>query len=154
MSKDGAIGPDMTVVLGIVATVAAGMFAGAAVYITLVEHPARVSCGPALALAEFRPSYARASVMQALLALIGTGAGVGRWAVAGGPAWLACALLLGAVVPFTLFVIFPTNHALLDESLAATSARTLLDRWGRLHAVRSILGVVAFAGFAVLLATG
>ena len=42
-----------------------GLFAGAAVYITLVEHPARMECGTELAATEFRPSYRRAAVMQA-----------------------------------------------------------------------------------------
>lgn len=144
----------MELIAALVATLAAGLFAGAAVFVTFVEHPARMSCGPALALAEFRPSYTRASIMQALLAIIGTGAGIGRWAVAGGRGWLACALLLGLVVPFTLLVIFPTNHRLFDDSLDEAFVQTLLVRWGWLHAVRSVLGVVAFAGFALLLAKG
>src|SRR5438477_5971848 len=42
-----------------------GLFAGAALYVNLVEHPARMSCGIAVALAEFRPSYKRATIMQA-----------------------------------------------------------------------------------------
>src|SRR5712671_510713 len=137
----------MQLIAALVATVAAGIFAGAAVYVTFVEHPARVSCGPALALAEFRPSYTRASIMQALLAIVGTGAGIGRWAVGGGSGWLVCALLLGAVVPFTLLVILPTNHQLFDDSLDEALVQTLLERWGRLHAVRSALGVAAFVGF-------
>jgi len=139
-------------IAALVATLAAGIFAGAAVYITLVEHPARMSNGPALALAEFRPSYRRASVMQALLALVGTGAGIERWVVGGERGWLVCALLLGAVVPFTFLVIFPTNHRLFDDSLDEAFVQTLLVRWGWLHAVRSLLGMVAFAGFAILLA--
>ena len=47
-------------VLELIALLCTGLFAGAAVYITLVEHPARLECGPAVALAEFRPSYRRA----------------------------------------------------------------------------------------------
>jgi hypothetical protein len=142
----------MELIPALVATVAAGIFAGAAVYVTFVEHPARMSCGPALALAEFRPSYTRGSIMQALLAIVGTGAGIDRWAVGGGRGWLLCALLLGLVIPFTLLVIFPTNHRLFDDSLDEAFVQTLLTQWGRLHVVRSLLGVGAFAGFAILLA--
>jgi hypothetical protein len=40
----------------LVALLATGLFAGAAVYVTFVEHPARVEGGAALALAQFRPS--------------------------------------------------------------------------------------------------
>ncbi len=56
-------------------------------------------------------------------------------------------LVLGAVVPFTLLVIYPTNHRLLAPTLAPESpeAEALLRRWGHLHAVRTLLGVLAFA---------
>jgi hypothetical protein len=46
----------MTWLLDLVALLSSGLFAGAALYVSLVEHPARIACGPALALAEFRPS--------------------------------------------------------------------------------------------------
>ena len=39
-----------------IAIVVSGLFAGAAIYINLVEHPARVSCGTPLAVREFAPS--------------------------------------------------------------------------------------------------
>jgi hypothetical protein len=49
--------------LEIIAALAAGLFSGAAVHISLVEHPARVDCGPEVAVREFRPSYRRAAVI-------------------------------------------------------------------------------------------
>ena len=70
--------------MALIAALAGGLFTGAAIYITFVEHPARVSCGSALAVTEFQPSYKRAAVMQASLALIGAGAGIGRWGADGG----------------------------------------------------------------------
>ena len=39
------------------ATVAAGLFAGAAIYINLAEHPARMEGGVSLAATVFGPSY-------------------------------------------------------------------------------------------------
>ena len=125
-------------------------------YITFVEHPARVSCGSELAVTEFGPSYKRAAVMQALLALIGASAGIARWAAGGGLGWLVSSVVLGAVVPFTLVVLLPTNHRLLDASLdkGSPEAEALLARWGRLHAVRSALSFVAFASFLILLVKG
>ncbi len=71
-------------VLELIALLCTGLFAGAAVYVTLVEHPARLECGPAVALAEFRPSYRRAAAMQASLAAIGLLAAVGAWAARDG----------------------------------------------------------------------
>jgi anthrone oxygenase-like protein len=107
----------MDLITALVATMAAGVFTGAAVYITSVEHPARVSCGSVLAVTEFGPSYKRAAVMQASLAIIGASAGIARWATGAGIGWVVGGVALGAVVPFTLVVILPTNHRLLDPSL-------------------------------------
>jgi hypothetical protein len=58
-----------------VAVLAAGLFAGAAIYVSAVEHPARLSCGPELAVREFAPSCKRGTVMQASLAVLGCVAG-------------------------------------------------------------------------------
>jgi len=71
----------MIVVVGpleLFATLAAGLFSGASIYINLVEHPARIQCGTALALAQFAPSYKRATLMQATLAATGVSRGFGR----------------------------------------------------------------------------
>ena len=136
-------------VLLALATACAGTFFGAATYINFVEHPARMSCGRELAIREFGPSYARASVMQAALAILGCLIGlVAAWSQRDVTTAIAAALL-GMVVPFTLIVIFPTNKQLLAPHLDATSdkAGALLARWNRLHAVRSLLSGIAFALF-------
>ena len=133
----------------VIATLCAGVFAGAAIYINAVEHPARLSCGTEVALREFGPSYRRATVMRAPLAM--AGCVMGLWSAwIQSDAWLAAgAILLGAVVPFTLVVILPTNHQLLGPALDPRSqkATQLLVRWGRLHAVRSVLSSAAFLLF-------
>jgi hypothetical protein len=69
-------------------------------------------------------------------------------------AWVGLgALLLGAVVPFTLVVILPTNKQLLNPSLdpSDTTTTELLTRWGRLRAVRSVLSSIALVLFLVRL---
>jgi anthrone oxygenase-like protein len=133
----------------LVAVICAGVFAGAAVYITFVEHPARLSCSTEIAVTEFRPSYRRGTVMQASLAVLGLIASVLAFALGGGVPVLVAGLLFGSVVPFTLLVIFPTNKKLLDPALdlASSDARTLLIRWGRLHAVRTAVSSLAFGLF-------
>ena len=139
--------------LEILATLAAGLFTGAALYITAVEHPARMSCGSALAVTEFRPSYERGAIMQAPLALLGAFAAGVRWGLGGQLGWLIGGLLLGAVVPFTFIVILPTTERLLNASLDFDSPESaaLLRRWGHLHAVRSAASLVAFLIFVLLL---
>lgn len=138
----------------ILAATCAGLFAGAAIYINAVEHPARMSCGTEIAIREFAPSYRRATVMQAPLAVVGCVTGLSSaWIRA--DIWLAlAAVLLGLVVPFTLVVILSTNTRLLDPTLDAHSqvATQLLVRWGRLHAVRSVLSGCSFMVFLVRLA--
>jgi anthrone oxygenase-like protein len=130
----------------LIATLCAGLFAGAAIYITLAEHPARMECGTELAATEFGPSYRRAAPMQASLAGLGLAAAILAWMQGRGLLVLIGGLLLGAVIPFTLVVILPTNKRLLDIGLDRHSAETaaLLERWGRLHAVRSVLSALAF----------
>lgn len=137
----------------VMAVLASGLFAGAAVYINLVEHPARVQCGTELAVTEFGPSYHRATYLQASLAVVGFVGGAGAWISGSGTGWLIGGVVIGLVIPFTLVVILPTNKKLLDPALDRRSqqAGDLLARWARLHAVRSVLSVGAFVLFVCLL---
>ena len=132
-----------------IAILAAGLFAGAAIYINVAEHPARMECGLPLAATVFGPSYRRAAVMQSVLALVGTFAGIVAWRLGGGVVWFVGAMSLFFVVPFTFMMIMATNKRLLDAHLDRTSeeARTLLVRWGRLHAVRSAARFLSFVLF-------
>jgi len=97
----------------LLATFCTAIFAGAALYINLVEHPARRSLDMSAAVTEWTRSYKRATFMQAPLAVIGFIAGTIVWLLGAGLAWLFAAALIGAVVPFTLIGIMPTNHMLL-----------------------------------------
>ena len=135
----------MTDLVGLVAVLACALFAGAAIYINLVEHPARLSCGTEIAARQWAPSYKRATMMQASLALTAAVAGAVRWVQGREILWLCGAGAIFAVVPVTLFVIFPTNRKLLEagRDLASAETRALLESWGRLHAIRSVLSLVA-----------
>jgi len=130
-------------------TLCSSVFAGAAVYVNLVEHPARMACGTILAATEFAPSYKRAAIMQASLAACGLIASVVAWLAGASGWWLIGGILLGSVIPFTLFFIMPINKELPDPSLDKGSDRTnqLLLRWGHLHAVRSVLSSTALLIF-------
>jgi hypothetical protein len=131
--------------LALVATAAAALFAGGALYATVVEHPARQACGPPMAVAHFRRSYPRGAALQAPLALVGALAAAGVWLAGGGPGWLGGGLALGAVVPYTLLAMLATNRRLMDPALApdVLETRRLLRRWGALHLARTLLGLLA-----------
>lgn len=135
--------------LEFIATVSAAIFAGAALYINLVEHPARMLLDTRSAALQWAPSYRRATWMQASLALTSLGSGMLSWWLGGGIAWAIAALLIGAVVPFTFLGIMPTNRKLLEpgRDLASPQTRALLDRWAKLHAVRTILSLMATVEF-------
>ena len=132
-------------ILEFIATLTAAIFAGAALYINLVEHPARMGLDTRAAVAEWAPSYRRATWMQAPLALLSLLAGLGSWWLGGGRAWAVAALLIGAVVPFTVLGIMPTNQQLLapGRDLDSAETRRLLDRWINLHSVRTALSLLA-----------
>jgi len=137
--------------LEMLAIVSAGLFSGAAIYINLVEHPARLECGAPVALKQFAPSYRKASVMQVGLAAIGFLAGTAAWLRSANLWWLIGAIMLIAVIPYTLLVVFPTVNRLHDPSLNQDpeTATRLLVKWGRLHAIRSILSLTSFVIFGV-----
>jgi hypothetical protein len=128
-----------------VAVLTCSVFAGAALYISLVEHPARMQCGIEIAATQFPPSYRRATVMQVTLAALGLLSSVAAWLAGATFWWPVGGAVLGAVIPFTLIVILPTNKRLLSKELDRRSAQTelLLKRWGRLHAVRTTLSSLA-----------
>ena len=139
-----------------IAAGAATLFAGGALYVSLVEHPARLATGPPMAVAQFRTSYPRGARLQGGLAVLGTLAAIGAWLAGARIGWLGAGVTLGLIVPYTLVVILPTNKRLLDRGLSpdAPEARQLLRRWTALHAVRTALGLAAAAAMAHLLAHG
>jgi Domain of unknown function (DUF1772) len=104
-----------------VAILTATLLSGAAIYVNLVEHPARMERGTEFAASVFGPSYRRAAVMRSILALSATVAGVGARFMGGRLAWFLGALLIFIVVPFTLVAIRPTNERVLDSGFDLTS---------------------------------
>jgi hypothetical protein len=133
----------------LLATICCGIFAGAAIYINAVEHPARMTCGAKVALAQWAPSYQRATVMQASLAVAGFLFALAAWLAGATAQVLAAGVVLVSVAPFTLLVIMPTNKRLQSVNADAHADETiaLLSRWNRLHAVRSALSFVALVIF-------
>ena len=143
----------MITVFQFVATLSTTLFAGASIYINFAEHPARMGCDTKTAATVWAPSYQRATVMQASLAILGFLSGLAVWLLGGGIMWLVGAGFIGLVVPFTFIAIMPINHQLLTpgRDLASSETRALLEKWGKLHAVRSVLSFVASVVYVGLL---
>lgn len=140
-------------VLEVIAVMSASLFAGAALYINVAEHPARLLLETSSAAGQWAPSYKRATWLQAPLAVVSSLSGISLWLAGGGTGWMVAAVLIGAVVPFTFIGIMPTNHRLLSPGLdhASDEARALLIKWGKLHAVRTLLGLAAAGLYSCLI---
>ena len=130
---------------GLFALASAAIFFGAAFYVNFAEQSARLSLDDRSLLAEWRPAYKRGFITQASLAVIGFVLGILAWWQTGVWLWLIGALLLLANWPYTLLVIMPTNNTLMatDPAQANLETRQLIRKWGRLHAVRTALGLAA-----------
>jgi Domain of unknown function (DUF1772) len=127
----------------------AAAFAGAAYYVNEAEQPARLALDHAGLLAEWKLSYARATKMQAGLALLSGLFGAIAAFQSGDWRWWPGAILILANWPYTLIVIKPINDQLnaTDKSKAGAGSRALIVKWARLHAARTALGIVAAALF-------
>ncbi|MDQ8726632.1 DUF1772 domain-containing protein [Bradyrhizobium sp. LHD-71] len=137
-------------IFSLVALISAALFAGAALYITLVEHPARLCLDDAPLLRQWQPSYKRALPIQSGLAVIGGLAGIAAGYLSSDWRWIIGSVALLANWPFTLLMIMPINKRLLamDQNQAGTESRRMLVQWGKLHNVRSALGTIAVLLFA------
>jgi Domain of unknown function (DUF1772) len=134
---------------GLLALIAAAIFTGAALYVSVVEQPARLLLDDRALLTEWKPSYQRGAAMQAPLALLGCVLGLIAWWQTAHPGFLIGALAMIAPWPWTLAGIKPTNDALMatEPDKAGPSTRALVVKWGALHAVRTGLGALATLGF-------
>jgi hypothetical protein len=132
------------------ALISASLYAGATYYVALVEQPSRLESG-SVDLAQWRrsndraPRYAASALVGAAAAFILAALSTPGWPWAGG------AVLLLAVLPWTVFTMLPIQRRLADGGTTegSTETRGLVARWGRLHLGRLALGLGGLVLFLV-----
>ena len=141
----------LTSLLTPLALATSAAFAGAAAYINLSEQPARLSLDDVALLREWKPSYARGLEMQATLAMVSGLLGLAAFYFESHPAAAIGGVLLLANWPYTLWVMAPNNKALAAtaDQDAGPATRARIVRWGKLHAVRTALGIAGAGAFVV-----
>jgi Anthrone oxygenase len=135
---------------GLLALVFASAFAGAALYLVLVEQPARLALDDASMIREWAPSDSRGFALLGGLAVLAALAGLAAFAQNSDVRWLIGALVVVASWPYTFFVIVPLNNRLLASSAGRpdADAREIITFWGQLEWGLFALGLVATGVFA------
>ena len=133
---------------GSIALALAAAFTGAALYINLVEQPARLALDDAAMLNEWTPSDRRGVALMAGLALLSAALGLVAYFDTHDARWTIGALLIIMSWPYTFFAMAPVNNQILTLAPRDIGAvRTLVRQWGLLEYGQTALGVVACAVF-------
>jgi uncharacterized membrane protein len=129
---------------GLLALICSAAFSGAALYLNLVEQPARLALDDRSLLSEWKPSDRRGFALMATLALIAAILALAAYFDTQDLRWLIGALIQIASWPYTYFAIVPLTNRILELSgTGATSARELVRTWGFLEIGQTAIGVAA-----------
>jgi hypothetical protein len=114
---------------------------GAALYTSLVSHPTRIKCGPRNGVLLFSKTYQRTARLQAMLGMTASMASFFSYSIPGGDDLILIAGLCSlSGVAYTMLFVFQVDCQLLDPTLDDEEAQSLLlEKWGRLHALRTLL---------------
>ncbi len=130
---------------GFIAFALACAFVGAALYINIVEQPARLALQPRAMVKEWTPSNRRGFVMTSALALIASILSYVDFARSGDARLLIGGTVILASWPYAFFVIVPVNIWLyaLPPERARSDVRALMRDWGLLEWGQTVIGLIA-----------
>lgn len=132
-------------IIGSLALATAGAFAGASLYVNVVEQPARMALGDDALIKEWEPSDRRGFILLASLAAAAALFGFIAYRELNDVRWLLGALIAIASWPYTYLAIVPLNNRILAliGAEAAHEARKVIALWGQLEIGQTALGVLA-----------
>jgi hypothetical protein len=138
---------------GLYAFAAAAAFLGAAVYIGLVEQPARLALGGRAMIKEWAQSNHRGTVMMSALVVVSAILGFIQFKTDGDVRWIIGGVIILASWPYANFVMVPVNIWLCAVPLArpVSPVRKLMRDWGLLEWGQALIGFAAVCDFAWVL---
>jgi hypothetical protein len=133
---------------GALALAFAAAFSGAALYINLVEQPARLALDDNALLSEWRPSDRRGFALLESLALIAAVLGLATYFDNHDVRWLIGAIIIVLSWPYTYFAMVPMNNRILAVSAPEPGvARALVRTWGWLEYGQTAIGLIGSGVF-------
>ena len=153
---------DLFPCLEVVSTVAAGIFVGSALYVNIVEHPARMTVTDTKSChKQWMESFDRAKVLQSCLALVSVSSGAGAYYCnpKKGLPFLLGGGLVATVFPYTIFILKPNSiDPIYDEEItnkkSESVVRETIDKWYSYHMIRGMITLPVFVGYVAYLASG
>jgi Domain of unknown function (DUF1772) len=135
---------------GLFAFAAACAFFGAALYINVVEQPARLALDAKSMVREWAPSNRRGFVLLSSLAVVSAILAYVGFSRSGDFRWIIGGTVILASWPYAYFVIVPVNIWLcaIPADAAPSAARDLMRDWGLLEWGQTAIGLGACCLFA------
>jgi hypothetical protein len=134
---------------GLYAFAAGACFLGAAIYIGLVEQPARLKLSSRAMIQEWTLSNRRGTLMMSILAVISAVLAFIQFRANGDVRWLIGGATILASWPYAYFVIVPVNVWLcaIAPGKAVSPVRKLMRDWGVLEWGHALIGLAACCAF-------
>jgi hypothetical protein len=135
---------------GLYAFAAAASFLGAAIYIGLVEQPARLRLGSRAMIKEWTLSNRRGTLLLSVFAVVSAILAYIQFRSNGDVRWLIGGATILASWPYAYFVMVPVNVWLcaISPGRAVSPVRELIRDWGLLEWGHALIGFAAVCAFA------
>ena len=135
---------------GLYAFAVAASFLGAAVYIGVVEQPARLALSGRAMIQEWKLSNRRATLMLSVFAVISAILAYVQFRADGDVRWIIGGITILASWPYAYFVMMPVNVWLfaISPGRAVSPVPELMRDWGLLEWGHALIGFAATCAFA------